>query len=143
MFEAEKNLKGRRIASFRLPVADWEVAMRALLVFWLLFSWILYRYYHREIGPTFFVAIPALFIANRQIGSYEKGISLPRAAGTVFLTREQILNMKLDGDRLCVIGPDASWKGPYSGGVFPIRQEDLPKFQEVLAQFDTSILSKR
>jgi hypothetical protein len=142
MFEAEKNLKGRRIASFRLPVADWEIAMRILGILWLIVSCVLYHYRH-QFGPSFWVTIPALFIANRKISFYEKGISLPRAAGTVFLTREQILNMKLDGDRLSITGPDASWKGPYSGGVFPIRQEDLPKFQEVLAQFDTSILSKR
>jgi hypothetical protein len=43
--------------------------------------------------------------------------------------------MKLDGDRFSVTGVDASSRGPYSGGTFRMRTEDLPKLQQVLTQF--------
>ena len=70
--------------------------------------------------------------ATRYVRFYEKGLSLPKHAGAVFLTRDQVLGMKLEGDTFTVTGPDASWDGPYSGGKFQIRGEDLTGFRDAL-----------
>ena len=49
------------------------------------------------------------------------------------------MEMKLDGDRFIVTGPDATWGGPYSGGAFRIRTKDLRNF---LARFQCSLGGK-
>jgi hypothetical protein len=80
-----------------------------------------------------------LFAPSRSIGFYERGLSRSKGAGSVFLSREQLLGMKLDGDRFIVTGPDADWGGPYSGGMFRIRPRDLRNFRDALARFRFSV----
>jgi hypothetical protein len=132
----ENGLRGRRIATFWLPPANWEIGAKILGVIWLLFWVVKYGFYDGHFDlfwPS--MAVPILMFGGREIRFYEKGISLPKAAAYVFLARDPVLNVGLHGQRFSVVGPDAEWGGPYSGGTFRIRDEDLGRLQAVLDQF--------
>ena len=131
------SLKGARIAYFHVPLAPWQMGVRILgATCWLT---ILVRYRYNDLpNLLLWIGTAGLWGGSGYVGFYEKGLSVPKAAGQVFLTRDQILSIKLDGDRFVVTGPDADWGGPYSGGVFRIRGKDLPGFQEALAKFTLS-----
>jgi len=137
------GLKGARIASFPLPWAPWQVASLAISVSIIayFFLWLI-EGKSAAAFPTALVLIacPAASVARQgRIQFYETGLSVPKAAGEIFLSREQLLEVRLDGDGFMVTGSDASWDGPYSGGVFCIRKKDLVAFREVLARFSTSV----
>jgi hypothetical protein len=120
-------------------MAKWRAAMRVVHAACLIAMLVGYVYFRQWLGPLLLFSVIANGISrNREIRFYENGVSLPKAAGEVFLSRSQILAIKLNGDRLIVTGPDADWKGPYSGGVFRIRETDLRRLQEVLARFTRS-----
>ena len=137
MFDSKNSLRGLQIATFRLPLANWEIGAKILAVIWLAFWLVRYRFFeaHFDLLPWVAMVAPFLISGGRQIGFYEKGISLPKAGGYVFLTRDQVLDARLDGERFSVIGPDAEWRGPYSGGTFRIRAQDVGRFRAVLEQF--------
>ena len=138
MSKSEKSLRGLRIATFRLPLANWEIGARVLGAIWLAFWLVRYLFYEGHFDlvlPWMAMVVPFLASGGRQIGFYEKGISLPKAAAYVFLARDQVLDARLDGERFSVIGPDAEWRGPYSGGTFRIRGQDVGRFRTVLEQF--------
>ena len=143
MFDSIRTLKGPQIGSFRLPLATWQIAAKIVGIGCLLFWVALIVYSRVQSGPLFWIGIIAgLLGGNRQIQFHENGLSIPKAAGEVFLSRDQILNIKLDGDRFIVTGPDATWGGPYSSGIFRIRTKDLPKFDDVLGRFRHSLTPK-
>jgi hypothetical protein len=136
MLPKNDPLKGRKIATFSLSRNRWEVWIDNLslivLPFWLvthyLFHW----------SPDFLWPLVILLPfpwRHRDITFHEKGITLPKNAGTVFFTRDQLLKIQLVGDRFSVIGPDADWNGPYAGGTFQIPESALPRLREVLSQF--------
>ena len=110
--------------------------MRIFSVACLLFLLIEYVYSRQMSSPLVFIAVTASLISgNRDVRFYENGLVIPKEAGEVYLSREQLQVMKLDGHRLVLTGPDADWGGPYSGGTFLIRNTDLARLQEVLAEF--------
>ena len=133
------GLRGSRLASFRLPQAVWKTAVRTLGVACVLCRFVdQIRYGNSHPWTLLLFGIGLLATtsaAPRHIRFYEKGLSIPKAAGSVFLSREQLLQTKLDGDGFTVTGPDANWGGPYSGGIFRIRHEDSRTFQDALVRF--------
>jgi hypothetical protein len=138
---SRKGLKGSRIASFREPMAAWKIIVRVLGIAGVLFGFMVRLLYGNvnSLAILFWVGcLAAMVTAPRYIRFYDGGLSVPKAAGSVFLSREQLVEMKLDGDRFMVTGPDATWGGPYSGGAFRICANDLCHFQDVLARFQLS-----
>jgi hypothetical protein len=138
MSTGKKGLKGPRIASFREPLAAWKIVVRVLVYVCMLYGLVeeIRRYGNSWASLLFWIGFTAsLFTIPRYVTFYERGLSIPKAAGSVFLARDQLLNMKFDGDRFIVTGPDATWGGPYSGGTFRIRSKDLRNFQDVLERF--------
>jgi hypothetical protein len=118
----------------------WKIAVRVFGIACLLFGFVAEFRYGNSWAPLFWVGfLAALLTTPRYVRFYERGLSLPKAASSVFLSREQLMEMKLDGDRFIVTGPDATWGGPYSGGAFRIRTKDLRNFQDVLARFQYSL----
>jgi hypothetical protein len=141
----EKGLKGSRIASFREPLAAWKITVRVFGIACLLFGFVgrlLYGNLNSGAILVWVGFLAALLTTPRYLRFYDRGLSVPKAASSVFLSREQLMEMKLDGDRFIVTGPDATWGGPYSGGVFRIRTKDLRNFQDVLARFQCSLGDK-
>ena len=136
MFESKGGLTGKRIASFRMPQAAWKKNARVFSIACFI-AWAFIRIkYSWKFDALFFLSLVVNMVtATRYVRFYEKGLSLPKHAGAVFLTRDQVLGMKLEGDTFTVTGPDASWDGPYSGGKFQIRGEDLTGFRDALTQF--------
>jgi hypothetical protein len=135
MFRRVNSLKGRQLVIFSLPRTKWQITAEALLLIGMACSVIAEYFLHWPFYLWLLFWLPSMFIRPRHITIYEKGITVPKNAGTVFFTRDQLLNIKLVGDRLSVTGPDADWNGPYAGGTFQVPQAALPKVQEVLAQF--------
>lgn len=134
-----KRLTGQLIAKFRLPIATWRTTARIIYVACLFFSLGQYVYSRQIFSPVLFVALLCSGVFhNRDVRFYERGVLIPKGMGDVFLSRDQVQVMKLDGPRLVVTGPDADWGGPYSGGTFPIRHTDLARLQQTLARFTNS-----
>jgi hypothetical protein len=130
------------LASFREPLAAWKIAVRVFGIACLLYGLVEEIRYGKSNSwtPLFGLACLQLcFTPSRYVRFYEKGLSISKAACSVFLSREQLLEMKLDGDRFIVTGPDANRGGPYSGGIFQIRPKDLRNFQDVLVRFQYSL----
>jgi hypothetical protein len=138
-FVGEDSLKRARIASFRLPRARRRDVAGIVSIVCLLIWMVQAGHSLGLLRALLWIGIAAgSFSRNRYIRFYEKGLSAPKSAGEVFLTREQLLGMKLEEDRFIVTGPDASWNGPYSSGVFRVRTEDLLRFRDVLTSFVAS-----
>ena len=135
MFRSVSTVKGHHVATFRLPVSKWRDAWR-IFGYVCFLAWLAVTLYQVPAPYEILLYLVAYFgiCHHPRIAVYEKGIELPKEAGIVFFTRDQLLSMKLDGDRFIVIGPDADWKGPYAGGIFRICESDLPKFREALSQ---------
>jgi hypothetical protein len=140
MSTGKKGLKGTRIASFREPLAAWQIVVRVLGVACWLYALVeeIRRYGNSNSWAARLVwigIIATLLTKPRYVRFYERGLSISKAGGFVFLARDQLLTVKLDGDRFIVTGPDATWKGPYSGGIFRIRPKDLRSLRDVLERF--------
>ena len=137
--ESMKTVRGSRIASFYEPLPKWSIPIRILsfagLLLWLV--GLRYPNFHfgRLIGQLGWFLGAGLFAGRRRICIYEKGLGFPKAFGEVFLSQEQLLRIKLEGDSLVVAGPDSTWGGPYSGGTFRIRSQDLLRFNGLIARF--------
>jgi hypothetical protein len=133
----ENKLKGSRISSFRILRTRWQDIASLVSIGCLLGGVV--QSVHSVGAPRtlFWIGITAtLFSGSSYIRFYEKGLEIPRTAGGVFLSRDQLFTMRLEEDRFIVTGPDAVWGGPYySGGVFRLHREDLPKFRDVLTSF--------
>ncbi len=141
MFGSNGSLKGKRTASFRMPREPRQKTARvfsvAFLVAWAFLQFqpgsdLKWQSRNLLLAMSGFANVIA---GNRYVRFYEKGLSVPKHSGAVFLTHNQILGLKMEGGSFTVTGPDASWGGPYSGGTFQIRDEDLPKFRDVLSRF--------
>ena len=149
VFVREVALEGSEIASFRISQRGWQVAAKNVGFFCILSGLAQQVYFaaHQaylkvpvstppSAGPFLLIGCAANLISgNCRIRFYEKGLRIPKAAGYVFLSREQIVDMKLDGSSFMVTGPDANWGGPYSGGTFRVRDIDLSKFRDTLEKF--------